>query len=160
MTLTPNALKEIETEIMLKEIETEIIKNAQNGTDDMYIDAEHSLCFDCIAWDTYKLLFKGKTIVDFRVASYCGPLDSKNGHIDSKETKLFIDNKQIEGLNIKTISELLNAFKSIYKKQQDTRRERRKKIEEEEKQKKVVKPKLYTTTIFTMINEKIKGIKR
>ena len=74
--------------------------------------------------------------------------------------QLFIDNKQIYDLNIKTISELLNAFESIYKKQQDTRRERRKKIEEEEKQKKVVKPELNTTTIFTMINEKIKGIKR
>ncbi len=154
MTLTPNALREIETEI---------IKNAQNGTDDMYIEAEETLDFDCTAWDTYKILFKGKTIVDFRVASYCGPIDSKvseNGTIDSERTQLFIDNKQIYNLNIKTISELLNAFKSIYKKQQDTRRERRKKIEEEEKQKKVVKPELNTTTIFTMINEKIKGIKR
>ena len=154
MTLTPNALKEIETEI---------IKNAQNGTNDMYINVEHSLDFDCTAWDTYKIFFKGEMIVDFMVASYCGPIDSKvseNGTIDSERTQLFIDNKQIYDLNIKTISELLNAFKSIYKKQQDTRRERRKKIEEEEKQKKVVKPELNTTTIFTMINEKIKGIKR
>ena len=153
MTLTTNALKKIETEI---------IKNAQNGTDDMYIDAEHSLDFDCTAWDIYKIFFEGEMIVDFMVASYCGPLDSKekDGTIDLKKTKLFIDNEQINDLNIKIISELLNAFKSIYKKQQDTRRERRKKIEEEEKQKKVVKPELNITTIFTMINEKIKGIKR
>lgn len=148
MTLTPNALKEIETEI---------IKNAQNGTDDMFIDADHTLehpwDIDSIAWDTYKLVFKGKTIVDFQVAV------SDSGTIDSRKTKLFIDNEQIEELNINTISELWNAFKSIYRQQLYTRRERRKKIEEE-KQKKVVKPELNTTTIFTMINEKIKGIKR
>jgi len=144
MTLTPNALKEIETEI---------IKNAQNGTDDMFINVEHAFGdtwdFGSVVWDTYKLLFKGKTIVDFRVVFY-------NGTINSRKTKLFIDNEQIKDLNIDTISELLKAFKSIYKKQQYTRRERRKKIEGE-KQKKVVTP---ATTIFTMINEKIKGIKR
>ena len=146
MTLTPNALKEIETEI---------IKNAQNGTDDMFIDVKRTLDFDYIALDTYKLLFKGKTIVDFQVAFY-----AVNWTIDSKKTQLFIDNKQIKDLNIKTISELLNAFESIYRQQLDAEYERRKKIEEEEKQKKVVKPELNTTTIFTMINEKIKGIKR
>ncbi len=157
MTLIPNALKEIETEI---------IKNAQNGTDDMVIESDHTAenvwDFDSAVWDTYKLLFKGKTIVDFRVASYCGPLDSKekDGTIDLKKTKLFIDNKQIKDLNIETISELLNAFKSIYKQQLETKYERRKKIEEEEKQKKVVKPELNIPTILTMINEKIKVIKR
>jgi len=148
MTLTPNALKEIETEI---------IKNAQNGTDDMVIEADHTAenvwDFDSAVWDTYKLLFKGKTIVDFQVSSH-------NGNIDSRKTKLFIGNKQIKDLNINTISELLNAFESIYRQQLKTKYERRKKIEEEEKHKKVVKPELNTTTIFTMINEKIKVIER
>ena len=144
---------------MLKKIEAEVIKNAKNGTDDMFIDAKQTLDFDYTAWDTYKLLFKGKTIVDFQAASY-------KGTIDSKKTQLFIDDKQIDGLNINTISELLNAFKAIYKKQQDTRHKRQKKIIkelerrkkiEEEKQKKVAESKPNAKTIFNMVGEKIFG---
>ena len=120
---------------ILKQIEEEVIKNAENETDDMFIDKQtyktqyHQLHNDfsrCVYSYTYTLMHKGQPVCE--VVSI-----DDSGHQDFE---LSLNGEPVRDLDNKTLNKIWKAFYRIFTRQQEIKNKIQQRKEKEEKEKK------------------------